>query len=296
MHTQTLADSAFSLQLAAQLAQACETVYAAPDVVAQWAIDEWDCDEFMFFDVEDSQGFVAADGQSLIVAFRGTQPSELSDWLTDADTTLVPGPLDGKVHGGFYDALADIWQSLDREVRRIDPTGRLPLWITGHSLGGALATLAAARWIERQRRVDGVYTFGQPRVGDRTFSRNYNFALKASSFRFVNNNDMVTRIPPRALGYFHVGTLKYFTDEGNLEEDFSWWQQFLDQWKFRLEDFLDGALEGVADHSMLEYRQRVEAALLAAGAHILPMRLQDADDVAAPPPALRLIQPRRRAA
>jgi hypothetical protein len=98
-----------------------------------------------------------------------------------------------------------------------------------------------------------------------------------------------------------VGTLKYFTDEGALEEDFSWWQQFLDQWKFRLEDFVDGALEGVADHSMTEYRQRVETALAeSADTRAAILRFPARDDASAGDAAiangLRLIQPRRRAA
>ena len=249
----------FSLPRAHAMALAAELVYASGDEVLRTVCDQWGFHRCRFIDSDDSQVFMAADRDAIVVSFRGTEANDLSDWLTDADFNLVDGPLDGRVHEGFYDALADIWQALDREIWLHDPQQRKSLWITGHSLGGALAALAAARWTEMGRRISGLYTFGQPRTGDAKFSRNFNFAMKASTFRFVNDNDLVTRVPPRALGFSHVGTLKYFTDAGQLEGDVTWWRMFLDRWTFHIDGFLDGALEGAQDHSMVGYRKLIEA-------------------------------------
>jgi triacylglycerol lipase len=275
---------------------AAELAYESEATIERAVFDEWGFDHCRFIDSDDSQAFVAADREVIIVAFRGTE-NDLTDWLTDADFNMVKGPLNGKVHEGFYDGLSQIWHSLHNEVIACDPQQRKSLWVTGHSLGAALAALAAARWYEWGRHVSGAYTFGQPRTGDATFRRNFNFAMKASTFRFVNDNDLVTRVPPRALGFSHLGTLKYFTDAGSLEGDASWWQMFLDRWTFHLEGLLDGALEAAQDHSMIVYRQLVEAALGT------PMILPFAQPQAAAEvmPMLRaeqkpMLLPRRRAA
>jgi len=251
----------FSLERAYALALASELAYEDGETIARTACDEWGFDHCSFIDADDSQVFWATDRGVLVVAFRGTEAGQFADWLTDADFTLVDGPLGAQVHEGFYDALADVWQRLHHEVSLADPQRRKSFWITGHSLGGALAALAAARWIDGGRPVAGLYTFGQPRTGDAAFRRNFNFVLKASTFRFVNDNDLVTRVPPRAMGFSHLGTLRYFTDAGRLECDASWWQMFLDRWTFRLDGFFDGVLEAAEDHSMTGYRRLIEASL-----------------------------------
>jgi len=74
-----------------------------------------------------------------------------------------------------------------------------PVWITGHSLGAALATLAAHRYGAAQV----LYSFGSPLVGDAEFRNRF----RATHFRVVNNTDIVTRVPPEALGYRHVGDM-----------------------------------------------------------------------------------------
>src|SRR5262249_54451343 len=94
--------------------------------------------------------------------------------------------------------------------------GAKPVWLTGHSLGAALATLAAARWAAGHR-VQGLYTFGSPRVGNAAFAA----TVPGPCYRFVNNNDVVTRLPPPGLfaGYRHVGVLKYIRTDGVIVED-----------------------------------------------------------------------------
>ena len=103
----------------------------------------------------------------------------------------------GLVHTGFYEALSSVWDQL---MMRLEEHGarRKSLWITGHSLGGALGTLVAATFGLQLVNMgfNGVYTFGQPRIGNVEFAKNFNHRLGAKAFRFVNKNDIVTRIPP----------------------------------------------------------------------------------------------------
>jgi triacylglycerol lipase len=129
------------------------------------------------------------------------------------------------------------------------------LWITGHSLGAALATLAVAKLrMEDDRPVNGLYTYGSPRVGDRIFARNFNQEFVAA-FRLVNNTDIVTRAPARIMLYSHVGHFLYLDEDKNLHDDIHWWYQFLDICKDAVQDLFDKDIDlgGIVDHRMTEY-------------------------------------------
>ncbi len=215
-------------------------------------------------DVQETQGFackraVAGEPPYLVLAFRGTE-QKVSDWLTDARCSpTVEG--ETKVHTGFLDALTKnvdaegrtveevVREILDRPEAR-DGQGRpLPLFITGHSLGGALALLTT-RLVAPD--INGAcYTFGAPRVGNYEFFR----CVKTPVYRVVNSSDIVPRVPPGAVvmplteivkvaswltslappvarlfdrlesfldklnGYRHYGDLRYLTDveEGKFD-------------------------------------------------------------------------------
>src|SRR5262245_48151537 len=94
-----------------------------------------------------------------LVAFRGTQPDDWRSIFDDAD--YFPASwTDGSVHRGFKAALETIWPQLDKALLGLSANTRV--FFTGHSLGAALATLAAHRY----PHTAGVYTFGSPRVGN----------------------------------------------------------------------------------------------------------------------------------
>ena len=213
----------------------------------------------------DTQVLVAGDDSKIIVAFRGS--ASLKDWFTDLDLA----PVDG-VHRGFLWALDAVWPRLNdliedykgKALKFADvATGTRPprpapgVWFSGHSLGGALANLAAARLAFQNRPVSGLYTFGQPRAGLSEWARHFDAEMSGSTFRFVNNNDLVTRIPPRELGFRHTGTLRYFDEHGTLWENISMWRRFLDQVRGRLSDIVSLGLDEIKDHNMDSYVELV---------------------------------------
>lgn len=285
----------FDLATALHLASAAELIYAEPGVVERMAVQTWQYGRFRFFDVETTQCFVAADARAVLVCFRGTEANRVEDWIANIGFDLIPGPLGGRVHKGFYDALSCVWQLLDSEVGRLQNAGKRSLWVTGHSLGAALATLAVARWREAGRHVSGLYTFGQPRTGDHVFARNFDFTFRPHTFRIVNDLDVVTRVPPRALGYQHLGTFIYFTDSGTMSDDIRWWRWFLNGWRGAAEKVLIWGREGIEDHRMLHYRQRIAGALRRRGTGIA-VRAAPRREILASSSEGERIKPRRRAA
>lgn len=161
-----------------------------------------------------TQGFWTANADHVVLAFCGT--SDVRDWLTNIRFAMVP-ELGGKAHRGFCEALDAIWSIFFTKLKTHTDAGR-KLWITGHSLGGALATLAARRLPTSMKPV-GVYTFGQPRVGDTAYAKKY----KLKHHRFVNNKDIVPTVPSRFIPgafppafYTHCGELEFFDKNGKL--------------------------------------------------------------------------------
>ena len=160
-----------------------------------------------------NRGLILVDDESLIVVFRGTRlhvhtlmdVAELviidqSDlWI---DSLFLPAVchVGGRVHSGFLRAFMEVSHDLDALWK--EKSGGRKLWLAGHSLGGALATLAAAHL--GREAVQGLYTYGCPRVGDAKFT---SVLPESSHFRFVHRADWVVRQPPEFLGYVHAGTL-----------------------------------------------------------------------------------------
>jgi triacylglycerol lipase len=142
---------------------------------------------------------VVTRGDAAVVAFRGTD--DIRDWLANLNVDRVDW-FGGSVHRGFH--LAE--ESLAGRVLERLPESATPLWITGHSLGGALATLFAFRLQRAGHNVAGLYTFGSPRVGCRCFAAQHDWLLHRKHFRVVHNSDAVPRVP-LPLRFRHCGRL-----------------------------------------------------------------------------------------
>ena len=137
------------------------------------------------------------------------------------------------------------------------------LWITGHSLGGALAVLAAARLaldIDKSiyKSINGLYTFGQPRVGNRVFVKALDEEIKPRYFRFVNDNDIVPRVPDRLNQYQEGGSIRFFDAQGNLHEDIGFWFNFLERIKGSFEQKRDMIPSFIEHHFIDKYIANIE--------------------------------------
>lgn len=238
------------------LGKASQLAYESKEK-AQAKVSKWGLTEFEFFELKETQAFIAGNDEMLLLAFRGT--SSLKDWMTDADIEMVNGPK-GKVHDGFNTALSYVWRDMWNFIR--ERRRNRALWVTGHSLGAALGTLAVARLrLEKNEPVNGLYTFGSPRVGNWTFAKNFDKDFESQTFRYVHNNDIVVRIPFRVMGYSHIGTFRYFDENGNERDDINWWDKVKDRLKGRINDFLTPGTDGINDHLMDNYVQCLERAV-----------------------------------
>lgn len=150
----------------------------------------------------DTRGFVLQGWGGTIVVFAGTDPLVPANWLTDFNS--LPGPDD--IHAGFEDGVKAVWQEVRSAVLARDALAD-SLYITGHSLGGALAAVAAKFFAQdRLAAVTAVYTFGMPRCGGQNFVDSFGSELGSRTYRFVHGYDIVPTVPPEWLGFRHVGS------------------------------------------------------------------------------------------
>jgi len=249
----------FDLVNAWWLIEASTLVYAESDFVIEKFQKNAGFTEVKFFEDKITQCFVASNDKFAVVAFRGSEarlrdgdsdPGHIfADWL--ANFNFLPEEWDqgGNVHRGFKAALLEVWTDLEDYISGLQQNN-LKIWITGHSLGAALATLAA----DRYGNVQGLYTFGSPRVGDQDFKNDFN----VNAYRFVNNSDIVTKVPPSSM-YCHVGELRYIDSEGTIHDNSNRWEKWSDeiQGKFKnvfnalgqsKKGFTEVLLEPLVDH------------------------------------------------
>ena len=207
-----------------------------------------------------TEAFIASNEEMIIVAFRGTQ--EITDFLTDATFKLEDGPV-GQVHRGFKRGLNEVWDNDDVSMKsyleRCQDNNQ-SIWFCGHSLGAALATLAAANYalkdnVSNASSIKGIYTIGQSRVGNSTFATAFDAILATKCFRIVNNSDAVPMLPPLGLllKYKHVGQLCYIDSDGGLQLTRSWWNKILDIAKGIHEDLGVVGFDGLKNHKSAEY-------------------------------------------
>ena len=148
---------------------------------------------------------------TIIIAFKGT--TTLKEVLVDATIDQINLGKFGKVHRGFYQYFTDKHRDYLRGFIKDKPSYN-NIVFTGHSLGGAIATIASAYFACEFKRNIYCVSFGAPRVGNSTFCKFFKTVV-LKSFRFANKGDLVTNLPPAGL-YKHVKT-KYVVNENLFE-------------------------------------------------------------------------------
>ena len=153
--------------------------------------------------------------RKLFIVFRGTE-SNLSEWVSNFD--LLKLNHQGR-HGGFLKAFRNVESSINNWVERIETIhgSGVELVFSGHSLGGALATIAAEIYCRKGKAITHVITFASPRVGSRAFAKSYQkMKIKNSvstlgrvTSRYKLFGDVVTNSPPFLLNFCHVGTERF---------------------------------------------------------------------------------------
>lgn len=214
--------TAFSRPRARLLLLCARLVYENPETIKEVIQSPgWDFDpvkDFAFLSRENTQLFLLKRGEDVFLSFRGTETENFWDWRIDADVTPTLDPVlgadGGLVHRGFSEALGNIWPDLCTTLSVWGQGAPLSCWITGHSLGAALAELAAVRLARHfsPKSVKGAYTFGKPRVGDATFARLVAEVLPERTFWLANHLDLVPRLPPESWGYALSDKLIYINE------------------------------------------------------------------------------------
>ena len=163
-------------------------------------------------------------GGLCVVAFDGS--NDLGDWINNLKATTTDD-----IHNGFYDSFAMFADDIEGYLTQIGDYESVIF--TGHSRGGALATVAASFFVlEGVLKSASCITFGAPKVGDRDFRDNYN-RLPIDHTGYRNGWDIVTYLPPSFTGYRHVGKL--------VKIKRPWYRKFL--MTFRIKDHFVAAYD-----------------------------------------------------
>jgi triacylglycerol lipase len=203
-------------------------------------------EDLTFFEHHGSQAYRLRNEHDCVIACRGTEPNEWNDIRADANVVAVLAETAGKVHRGFKTEVDDLWPMLETAL----VSNVQPLYICGHSLGGAMATICALRCYLSHIDTNPVelFTFGSPRVGNSQYL-NY---VHIEHFRYVNNNDVVTRVPPVWMGYRHAGYEVYLNRDGNIMK-YGHIAKRRDRWKGFLRGLRRWNIDHFVDHSIHAY-------------------------------------------
>lgn len=229
-------------------AELSRLAYGEPERVSNAAY-EVGIDQCEFFSDSGAEIYLFGTKHDCLVVSRGTEPTKWDDISADANAWTVALEI-GRVHSGFHGHVDVLWPKIELALRE----NQRPVWFAGHSLGGAMATVCAVRCRLSQipSNPRAIFTYGSPRVGD----RNYSKYLNIRHYRWVNNNDIVPRVPPRWMGYRHMGREIYLNRRGRISS-LPAWLRWHDSWRGFLRSLRKWKLDYLSDHSMVEYLRHI---------------------------------------
>lgn len=169
-----------------------------------------------------ARGFVGAfsaglvSPEILVLSFQGSE--NIQNWIENIKITKTKRNMTCsgcQVHAGFYDCWKSLAAPMLAELHRLQAShSGAKVYVTGHSLGGAVAMLAAYELqYENNVTVDGVYTFGQPRVGNKAFHDFYNGGSPRVTWRLTHWHDPVPHLPLESMGFTHIGTEVFWNEK-----------------------------------------------------------------------------------
>jgi triacylglycerol lipase len=192
--------------------------------------------------------YVLYNEDDLIIAFRGTELKEFENLVEDLDVDMVDSLFcNGKVHHGFQQALDNLWPRLLPVLKQ--RLKQQHVWVTGHSLGAAMAVLAACRLHHETTlniKPKAVFTYGCPRNSDTRFVN----SLPMPHYRWVNNADVVTKVP--TFPYVHGGDMFYINRNGQVKK-MSFLGRVTDQLAASVKGLFKGKAIPLNDHSISQY-------------------------------------------
>jgi triacylglycerol lipase len=240
----------FSYTNAAHFAKLSELAYEKSEDTFKKTTRPYGYKDIKYFDQSGAQCYGLEHDDYVVLSFRGTEPTTRND--VPADLNIIHGKdkngiTTGSVHCGFRDEVDTLWPDI---TEWLEEKGDQQIYTCGHSLGGAMSGIAASR-------LDGAicYNYGCPRIGTNKWRKSFDKEHKM--YRFVNDRDIVPRIPPRWMRYKHAGELHFIDKNGNIKKN----PNPLRQLGIGLCNMCKNPLriaQGIPDHNMGDYREFIE--------------------------------------
>lgn len=229
----------FDLDYATRMTHIASASYCESDV-ATWSCG-FHCDavqglsmiQYVYYHPANLAGFVAWDSQqdAIIVSFRGTQGTSIKNWIKNLDA-ITTKPFsqypDAKVHKGFYQSWLDLSPNIMAAVANVQEAhgGTTKVYVTGHSLGAAIASIAAFDMKLNYGFTPSLIDLGRPRIGNHVFTEAIMGEI-SSVFRMTHHDDLVPHAPAEFMGFYHSGDEQFFqgddtsyvTCDGSGEDD-----------------------------------------------------------------------------
>lgn len=207
-----------------------------------------------YYNIEGSQAYSFFSDHDLIIACRGTELSSIKDIKAALYAWPEKDSNGARIHSGFLWHASKIWPDIYEDLAEAKRKN-LTVWFTGHSMGGAISTILS-NWCQQSSDLPNpcqLYTYGSPRVAWKKYIDN----LSVNHVRWVNNNDIVTHVPPFWTGYKHHGIEFYMNSWGNVRKP-SLWQRIKDRVRGAIHGWKNGKLDSFSDHSIEKYIENLE--------------------------------------